>query len=59
MWKYRELRQTRLVSNYVKKFTTIMLDIRDMTKKGKLFAFFKDLTEKLLWNFKGGEFNAL
>ena len=30
---------------YVKKFTTIMLDIRDMMEKDKLFAFL----DGLLW----------
>ena len=43
-WKLRELRQTRFVQDYVKKFTTIMLDIRDMTKKDKLFAFLDGLS---------------
>ena len=33
-----------LVQDYVKKFTTIMLDILDMTKKDKLFYFIDSLS---------------
>ena len=42
--KLRELRQTGSVQDYVKKFTTIMLDIRDMTEKDKLFHFLDGLS---------------
>ena len=42
--KLRELRQIGSVQDYVKKFTTIMLDIRDITEKDKLFAFLDSLS---------------
>ena len=42
--KLRELRQIGSVQDYVKKFTTIMLDIRDMTEKDKLFHFLNGLS---------------
>ena len=44
--KLRELRQTGSVQDYVKKFTTIMLDIRDMTEKDKLFHFLDGLSRE-------------
>ena len=43
--KLRDLRQTGLVQDYVKKFMTIMLDIHDMMKKDKLFYFINGLSQ--------------
>ena len=42
--KLRDLRQKGTVQDYVKQFTTIMLDIRDMTEKDKLFYFLDGLS---------------
>ena len=42
--KLREPKQTGSVQDYVKKFITIMLDIRDMTEKDKLFTFLDGLS---------------
>ncbi len=44
--RLRDLRQTGSVQDYVKQFTTIMLDIRDMTEKDKLFAFVAGLSRE-------------
>ena len=41
--KLRELVQTRTVREYVKGFTTLMLDIRNMSEKDKMFYFLKGL----------------
>ena len=45
--RLRDLRQTGSVQDYVKMFTTIMLDICDMTKKDKLFFFLDSLSCKV------------
>ena len=45
--KLRDLRQIGLVQDYVKKFTTIMLDIQDMIEKDKLFYFIDDLSSEV------------
>ncbi len=37
--KLRQLRQTGTVRDYVKQFSALMLDIRDMSEKDKLFYF--------------------
>ena len=42
--KLRELRKTRLVQDYVKKFITIMLNIRDIIEKDKLFSIIDSLS---------------
>ena len=39
-----DLRQTSLLQDYVKMFTTIMLDIHDMMEKDKLFFFLDGLS---------------
>ena len=44
--KLRDLRQIGTVQDYVKQFRMIMLDIRDMMEKGKLFYFI----DGLLWD---------
>ncbi|XP_070040143.1 uncharacterized protein [Nicotiana tomentosiformis] len=41
--KLRELRHTRLVRDYVREFSTLMLNIQDMGDKDKLFAFIEGL----------------
>ncbi|XP_070020438.1 uncharacterized protein [Nicotiana sylvestris] len=41
--KLRELRHTRSVLEYVHEFSTLMLNIRDMGDKDKLFAFIEGL----------------
>ena len=44
--KLRDLTQKGSVQDYVKQFTTIMLDIRDMTEKDKLFYFMDGLSRE-------------
>lgn len=39
----RHLRQTCIVREYVKKFTSLLLDIRDMAEADKLFNFVSGL----------------
>lgn len=41
--KLRQLRQTGTVRDYVKQFSALMLDIRDMSEKDKLFYFIEGL----------------
>ncbi|XP_070010961.1 uncharacterized protein [Nicotiana sylvestris] len=41
--KLRELRHTRSVQEYVREFSALMLNIRDIGDKGKLFAFIEGL----------------
>nr|XP_009779181.1 PREDICTED: uncharacterized protein LOC104228414 [Nicotiana sylvestris] len=41
--KLRELRQTKLVRDYVREFFALMLNIRDMGDKDKLFTFLEGL----------------
>ncbi|XP_070023298.1 uncharacterized protein [Nicotiana sylvestris] len=41
--KLRELSQTKLVRDYVREFSTLMLNIRDMGDKDKLFTFLEGL----------------
>ena len=41
--KFRELVQTGTVREFVRGFSTLMLDIRDMSEKDKMFYFFKGL----------------
>ena len=43
--KLKKLRQIRLIQDYVKNFTTIILDIWDMIENDKLFVF----VDGLLW----------
>ena len=42
--KLRDLRQTGSMQDYMKQFIIIMLDIRDMTEKDKLFYFIDGLS---------------
>ena len=41
--KLRKLKQTGTVCEYVKKFSGLMLDIKDMSKEDKLFYFLEGL----------------
>lgn len=45
--KLRQLRQTGAVHDYVKQFSALMLDIRDMSEKDKLFDFLEGLKSSL------------
>ena len=38
-----DLKQTSIIRDYVKKFSTLMLDIRNMSKKDKMFFILKSL----------------
>ena len=41
--KLRELVQTRTMREFVRGFTTLMLDIRDISEKDKMFYFFEEI----------------
>ncbi|KAA0066694.1 uncharacterized protein E5676_scaffold384G00210 [Cucumis melo var. makuwa] len=42
-WKLRDLRHTGKIREYVKQFAGLMLDIRDMSEKDKVFCFVEGL----------------
>ena len=50
--RLRDLRQICLIQDYVKMFTTIMSDIRDITKKDKLFFFLDSLLHDVVMEFE-------
>ena len=50
--KFRDLRQIGLVQDYVKMFTTIILDIHDMMEKDKLFFFLHGLSCDVAMEFQ-------
>ena len=59
-WVCREalkrLRHTRSVREYVKEFSSLMLDIKNMLEEDKLFNFMSGLQGWLRQNFGGKEF---
>ena len=51
----RDLKHTGTIRDYVKQFSGLMLDIKDMSEKDKLFFFLERLKPWVELNFKGKE----